>query len=387
MNIAGFRLERRLDITVRRAALVRVVGALVALVIAAIALEVTGRSAATLGEEAVNSTFGERYGLEETAVIATPILLAALAVAIGFRMRLWNIGVEGQFYMGAWAATGVGLHYDGSSAVTIVLMALAGAAAGALWALGPAILRAFLGINEVITTLLLNFVAIQWVIWFSTDIWRDRQQGVLNSSTRVETELPMLGDSVTLNIGFLAPLILAVIVAFVFRYSRWGYEVDMTGGNARAAEFAGIHVRRRILSVMMISGAIAGLSGMIQLAGTTHRLASTLSNGYGLSGFIVAALAGASIIGLIGVGFFIAFLLHAGIALYSLGLTVDIVVALYGLVLITVGMAEVAARYRLSRGGGEPPGEPPGDAMSPPAQEAITGPEGPPQLADTLTEA
>lgn len=385
--MTGLRLERRLDITARRAALVRVAGALVALVIAAIALEATGRSSTTLGTEAFDSTFGNRYGLEETAVIATPILLAALAVAIGFRMRLWNIGVEGQFYMGAWAATGVGLHYDGSTAVTLVLMAVAGMVAGGLWALGPAVLRAYLGVNEVISTLLLNFVAIQWVIWFSTDIWRDRQQGVLNSSTRVDARLPMLGDSVLLNIGFLAPLVIAVGVALLFRYARWGYEVDMTGGNPRAAEFAGIHVKRRILSVMMISGAIAGLSGMIQLSGTTHRLASTLSNGYGLSGFIVAALAGASIIGLVAVGFFVAFLLHAGIALYSLGLTVDIVVALYGLVLVTVGMAEVAARYRLSRGGEPPPGGTLGDAMGAPAQEAVTGPEGNPQLADTLTEA
>src|SRR5207245_11285596 len=131
------------------------------------------------------------------------------------------------------------------------------------------------------------------------------------------------------------------------RSSRWGFEVDMVGGNPRAARFAGIDVRRRIVAVMLLSGGIGGLSGMIHLAGSANRLQATISNSYGLSGFIVAALAGASFIGLLFGGLFIALLLHAGIVLQGEGLSVYIVLAIYGLVLVGIAVGERAASYRV----------------------------------------
>jgi simple sugar transport system permease protein len=137
----------------------------------------------------------------------------------------------------------------------------------------------------------------------------------------------------------------------VFRSTRWGFEVDMIGGNPRAAEFAGMKVTRRIVVVMLISGAIAGVSGMLHLAGPAQRLNSSISNNYGLSGFIVAALAGASVVGLVAGAVFIAAALHAGITLQSDGLSVFIVAAVYGIVLLGIAVGEVAARFRLVRAG------------------------------------
>jgi len=139
------------------------------------------------------------------------------------------------------------------------------------------------------------------------------------------------------------------VMFFLFRSTRWGYEVDMIGGNPRAAAFAGIPVKRRIVTVMLLSGAIAGLSGMIHLAGAAIRLNGSISNNYGLSGFIVAALAGNSIVGLVVGGLFIAAMLHAGVALQSEGFSVFIVAGVYGLVLAGIGLGEVAARFRLVR--------------------------------------
>jgi general nucleoside transport system permease protein len=358
------RLERRLHVETRRSALVRLIGLLAALGVAAIVLQLTGRSTPDLVGEVFRATFGNRFGLEETAIIATPILIDAIAVAIPLRMRLWNIGVEGQFYMGAWAAAGVGIFVDAPQPVLLLLMALAGAAGGAAWILIPAIARAYWNVNEIITTLLLNFVAIQWVSYFSIGPWRDREAEVVRATPQVGARLPLLGDSIILHIGFLLPILLAVFFWLVFRYSRWGYEVDMAGGNLRAAEFGGIGVRRRILSVMLISGAIAGLSGMVHLSGVTFRLQSTISNAYGLSGFIVAALAGASFVGLLVGGLFIALLLHSGIVLQGAGLSVYIVLAIYGLVLVGIAVGEVAARYRLVVGEKAIP--PPGARDSPP---------------------
>src|SRR5215204_3447671 len=141
-------------------------------------------------------------------------------------------------------------------------MALAAIAAGALWILVPAVARARWQVNEIITTLLLNFIAIQWVAWFSFDLWRDRAAAVVQSTPVVQARLPFFPGSNTLYIGIFVPLIIAAVTFFVFRSTRWGYEVDMIGGNPRAAEFAGIRVTRRIVIVLLISGAIAGLSGM-----------------------------------------------------------------------------------------------------------------------------
>ena len=338
------RLERRLHVETRRSALVRIAGLLVALVVTGILLQASGRSAPTLAGEVFRATFGGRFGLEETAVLA--ILIDAIAVAIGLRMHLWNIGVEGQFYMGAWAAAGVGIFVDAPRPVLLILMALAGAAGGASWILIPAIARAFWNVNEIITTLLLNFVAVSWVEWFSIGPWRDKEAAVVQATPPVGARLPLLPGSIILHVGFLLPLVLAVVFFFVFRNSRWGYEVDMVGGNPRAAEYAGIAVRRRILSVMLLSGAIAGLSGMVHLSGATGRLQGTISNAYGLSGFIVAALAGASFFGLLAGGLFIALLLHSGIVLQSAGLSVYIVLAIYGVVLIGISVGEMRCKSR-----------------------------------------
>ena len=203
---------------------------------------------------------------------------------IALRMKIWNIGSEGQFFMGAWAAAGIGIHWGGPRYVVLLVMAVVAAVAGAVWILVPALARAHWQVNEIITTLLLNFVAIQWVAWFSFDIWRDKAAAVVQSTPVVQARLPFFPGSNTLYVGVFVPLIIAAVTFAVFRYTRWGYEIDMIGGNPRAAEFAGIRVTRRIVIVMLLSGAIAGVSGMLHLAGPAQRLNSSISNNYGLVG-------------------------------------------------------------------------------------------------------
>ena len=349
MTLRSLRFERRLSVTPGQAALARVGGVLVALVIGWLLLAVTGRSAGNLLWKAIDGTFGDRQGFEEMALLLTPILMNALAVHIALRMKLWNIGSEGQFFMGAWAAAGVGLHWGGPRWLVLIVMAVAASAAGAAWILVPALARAHWQVNEIITTLLLNFVAIQWVAWFSFDLWRDRAAAVVQSTPVVRARLPFFPGSDTLYIGIFVPLIIAAVIFVVFRSTRWGYEVDMIGGNPRAAEFAGIRVTRRIVVVMLISGAIAGLSGMLHLAGPAQRLNSSISTNYGLSGFIVAALAGNSVVGVVVGSVFIAWLLHAGITLQADGFSVFVVAALYGLVLLGIAVGEAAARFRMVR--------------------------------------
>jgi general nucleoside transport system permease protein len=347
----SWRLERRISVTPGQAALARIAGVVVALLVAGAILALTGRDAPRLLWKGLDGTFGERQGLEEMLLLLTPILMNALAVHVALRMKIWNIGSEGQFFMGAWAAAGVGIHWGGPRYLVLVVMALVGIAAGAVWILVPALARARWQVNEIITTLLLNFVAIQWVAWFSFDLWRDRAAAVVQSTPVVQARLPFFPGSHTLYAGIFVPLIIAAATFFVFRSTRWGYEVDMIGGNPRAADFAGIRVTRRIVVVMLISGAIAGLSGMLHLAGPAQRLNSSISTNYGLSGFIVAALAGSSVLGVVVGSVFIAALLHAGVALQADGLSVFVIAAVYGLVLLGIAVGEVAARFHLVRSG------------------------------------
>lgn len=368
-----FHLRRRLDISSRQALYIRLLGGTAALVVTGLILLISGRNPISLSNTSLRSTFTTQIGFEDTLLIATPILMAALAVAIGFRARVWNIGAAGQFYMGAWGAALVGLNYNGPAIISIPLMAVAAALCGGLWALGPAVAKAKLDINEVVTTLLLNFVAVQWVVWWSTDMWRDPKLGILSATPRIPQTLPLFPGAITLHTGFIAPVALIVLFAIIFRRSVWGYEVDLTGGNRSAAAFAGIPVERRIITVLVLSGSVAGLSGMIQMIGSVHRLSGTLENNYGISGFMVAALAGASFVGLLALGFFASFLLHSGIVLstQSGGITVNLVLAIYGFILLAVGVAEVATRYRFvirpSADRAPPPGATP-STTPPPAK-------------------
>lgn len=346
--MSTYRLERRLELDAKTSTLRRIAGALIAMIIAGFILLLTGRNSFAILWDAVDAIFGSQRGMEGVALRAIPILMTALAVALSLRMKIWNIGSDGQFLMGAFAALGVGIHVDGPGFVVLILMALAASVAGALWILVPAAARAYWDVNEIITTLLLNFVAAQIVTWSALGFWRDEAAAVIQSTERVPYTLADIPGSDSLTIALLVPFILTAVLFWLFRSTTIGFEIDTIGGNPRAAEFAGIKVRRRILVVMLFTGAIAGLGGMLQLSAPgAQQLGPGFSAQFGLSGFIVAALAGGAILGVLFGGFFIASMFFAGIILQTKGLSVFIIFAIYGIVLVGVAIGEVAARYRL----------------------------------------
>jgi ABC-type uncharacterized transport system permease subunit len=236
----------------------------------------------------------------------------------------------------------------------LAVVFLAGALGGMLWMLIPALMRAYWNVNEIITTLLLNFVAVFLVGHFVIGPWRDRSAAILSASRKLPYLIPKIGDSY-MHYAILVPIVLAVILTLAIRGTRWGYEVRTIGGNRRVAEFAGMPVLRHILTVMLLSGALAGVAGMIEVAGTAERLSTTISNDYGYLGIIVAALANGSFLGVIPSGFLLAVLLNAGIVLQTQGLSVNSMLAINGVILIFAAVGEVAAGYRLVRSAPEPP--------------------------------
>ena len=353
MTIAQERVHRTLRIRRRSDApfwlnvLVRVFAIALALLLVGIVLNFSGMEPIALGRKAIVQTLGSAYGLQQAAILATPLIMTGLAVNVGMRMRLWNIGADGQLYLGAFAATGVALFVKGPPALMLVVMFFAGAIGGALWILVPAVLRAFWNVNEIITTLLLNFVAVLLINHFAIGAWRDTGAAILSATPKLPYLLPSIGKSY-MTYGIFIPIIMAILIQMVLHNTQWGYEVRVIGGSRGVAEFAGIPVLRHILIVLLFSGALAGLAGMIEVSATALRLSGTLSNNYGYMGIIVAALANGSPLGVVLAGFLLAALLNAGIVLQTSGLSVSAMLAINGVILIFAAIGEVATQYKIS---------------------------------------
>ena len=296
-----------------------------------------------------DGAFGNSYAFSETLVKAIPLMLAGLAVSLAFRMKLWNIGAEGQLYMGAFAASGIALSMGNLSAwLLLPLMLLMGFIAGGLWALIPGALRAYWNVNETITTLMLNYVAIFWVDSLVFGPWKDPQSLGFPLSPRFSANayLPTIGDT-RVHMGLLVALLIAILFYFMLQYTRWGYEVKVVGESPGSARYAGINVAKNILLVMLISGGIAGIAGMIEVSGITHRLQQGISPGYGFTAIIVAWLGRLNPFAIIMVAFLFGALLVGGFGLQIYGISFSIVLMLQGAVLFFLLAGEIFIKYRL----------------------------------------
>ena len=225
---------------------------------------------------------------------ATPLILAALAVAVPARAGLVNVGGEGQLVMGAVFATGVSLAADGrvDGTTTLVLMGLAGAVGGALWSGLAALLRLAVGINEAVTTLLLNYLAINVMTFLIFDRWKDANGSGQPASRPlpVVERLPLLGSS-KVHAGLVLALVATGVVWWLLRSTRWGFQLRVVGGNPEAARRAGIRVGGTLLGAMLVGGALAGLGGVVHLAGAEFKLRQGFLLTYGYVGFLASWLA------------------------------------------------------------------------------------------------
>jgi simple sugar transport system permease protein len=332
------------------------IGAVVlALAIGAVVLAIAGGDPIASYRQIARSAFGSVGVFSDTMVKAIPLMLVGLACALAFRMRLWNIGAEGQFFVGAWGASAVVLAPlvtpSTPAPITIGLMLLAGMAAGAAWGFIPGFLKARFNVNEIISTLMLNYIAISWNDFWIFSVWSEG--GFQQSKTFPRSAwLPRLADyarqvpafsGLTTHLGLLFALIAAVVVWWVLRRSRWGYEIRLIGDNPRAAEYAGIPIARNIIYVMMASGALAGLAGMSEISGVVHRLQGAISPGYGFTGIIVAWLAKLNPFAVILVSILFGALILAGREIQPSGIPKMI----QGIVLVCLIASDFLLRYRV----------------------------------------
>jgi len=314
-----------------------------------------GRTYALLFEGA----FGSRFAFSETLTRATPLMLTGLACAVAFRARFYNIGAEGQFYMGALAAVAVGgLHggagFDLPTPALFAGMMLAAALAGALLLLIPALLKERLGVDEVVTTLLGNFIVLLFVSMMLDGPMKDPMAMGWPQSVAINGDLEFgkLMARTRAHTGLLWALGLAVVLWGVNRYTVFGFQMRSVGANAQAARFLGLPVTRIMLTTAMLSGALAGLAGVIEVAGRAGYVTLDMSPGYGYTGVVVAMLAGLHPLGVVVASLFVAGMM-VGADSMSRAIAVpnyiaDVIVAAS---LLSMLVATLFARYRVRRAG------------------------------------
>jgi general nucleoside transport system permease protein len=342
---------------------------LFAFVLAGVVLQATGHDALSSYRRIGDAAFASRGALGQTLIAATPLAFTGLAAAAAFRMRLFNIGGEGQLYLGAIFAAAAGLYLGGSggaSPFAIAAMVVAGAVGGALWASIPGLLKAFLKTNEIITSLMLNYVAgyvLTYLIFNSHSYWRDTegfQASVFPTGKALPDSAVWPGATIHLQGGIVLPLgfglaaLVAVLLWALYSRTRFGFEVRVLGDSAPAARYAGMRTRRKIVAVMAISGAIAGLGGASQVGDFRHTLDAD-PNGmqkqyYGYTGIVVAALARYNPFAVLLVAFLIGGLQNAGNTLQGADFPSGLVGVIQGLILFSVLGGELILRYRIRFG-------------------------------------
>ena len=303
----------------------------------------------------LQGAYGSVFALSETLTRAIPLMLTGLAATVAFKARLFNIGAEGQLYVGALAAVAVGGMHDGTGlalppALLFFLMLLCAALAGALLLLGPALMKARLGVDEVVTTLLLNFIVLLLVSLMLDGPMKDPTAMGWPQSVALmgELELAKLIPQTRVHTGLLFAVALAVAVWALMKYTVLGFDIRALGANPRAAAFCGVPVTRTVVLVALISGALAGLAGAIEVAGRTSYLTLDMSPGYGYSGIVIAMLAALHPLAVVVASVFVAgMLVGADSMSRAVGVPTFIADVIVAASLISVLVATLLTQYRV----------------------------------------
>lgn len=348
----GWRLEKRLVTRPWHELAVLVAALVVAVVIIAGLVLVIGKSPGDSFAALYNGAFGSRESALETLVQATPLILTGLAAAVAFRAGIWNIGAEGQFFAGAIGTWWVYDMWGGLPApLLFVIMFVAAALAGAAWASVASGLLVRYGTNEILTTVMLNFVILFVLSYLLSGPWQSPDTFYFQTERMVDSSfLPRFFTGSRLHWGFGVALLAAVAVYYIIRRTTLGYEIRGVGANVVASRYKGIKVGSVILAVMAISGGLAGLAGAGELLGVHHRLRVDIAVGIGFTGIIIARVARLHPLGVIVAAVAFGALVNGSTAMQvETGIPKALVLVIEGTVLALVLIAGVVSRYRIRR--------------------------------------
>lgn len=330
-------------------------GVAAALVISGVAIALVGGDVRAAYATVVRVSMGSVVGVGQTLNKMTPLLLATLAVVLAFSGGYFNIGVDGQIYLGAIAATGAAFLFGGTglpAVVVVPLVLLAGIVGGGGYAFIPAVLRAYFGVNEIFVTVMLNFVAIFFTEYLATGPWNDPLAGeAITKAIPRAAVLPMLLPRAGAHAGILIALAMVAVVAWLLSNTVLGYQIRAVGDNPRAARIGGVPITAVTLFALAASGALGGLAGAVEVSGFHYRLILGLTPGYGIMAILIAVLARQHPLGAAVAAFFFAVLLVGSDSLQrSVGLPASAVFVFQAVIVLTVLLAEgLRAQWRRGR--------------------------------------
>jgi simple sugar transport system permease protein len=346
-----FRFEKRKAISRPALFLVPIISFLLSLLLAAVLLAVFRANPLTTYSAMFRGAFGSWPNFAEILVKTIPLMLTGLGVSIAFRMEFWNIGAEGQLTIGGVATAWVALFWSKGMPAWMVLPTalMIGAVAGALWAGVPAALNAYLKVNETLTTLMLNYVAILFSQHLYYGPWRDPKGYGFPGSAPFPESAWLTRIFGRVHLGLVFALVLAFILWFAIQRTRWGFETNIIGKNRVAARYLGIPIAATIVVSLLLSGAVSGLAGACEVTGISRRLQQGLSIGYGYTAIIVAWLAQLNPIAIIFVSMLMAVLLVGGDQVQmTMGLPAAMALVLQGMLLFPMLAGALFTEYRLA---------------------------------------
>lgn len=326
----------------------RVLAVLFALIAAAAIMALLGYNPFQVYSKIVEGSLSSGYRLKETINKTIPLVVLSLGVAVAFKMKFWNIGGEGQLYMGAFGASYVALNFNTLPALPLLtLMMVASIICGGLWALIPAILKAKFSTSETLVTLMLNYIAIKWISYLQYGPWKDPKAIGFPKIASFESNA-VLPSIFGVHIGWIIALALVIIIHIMLNYTKLGYEISVLGESETTARYAGMNVTKIMIISILISGGLCGIAGMMQASAIEQTLNDQLSSGLGFTAVITTWLAQLSAPMTVIVSFLFSVLLQGGAFLQSsLKIPSAVAEVLQGVIIFFVLGSEFFIRYKV----------------------------------------
>lgn len=347
--MANINLEKRYTASTLRQIVNPVVFILLSLVFSSIFIIIKGFNPFAVYSKMITYSYANRTGIANSVMAGIPLIFCGMSVAFASRMQLNNIGAEGQYAMGAIIGGGFVLFSpDMPMLLRSLLMLILCAAGGALWSLIAALMKAYWNVSETIVTLMLNYIALLYLEYLTYGPWKAPGQTTPTTKTiPIDMHLPYIGNT-GISTSFLLAIMLAIFLFLFYRYSTVGYQIDMIKYSKKAAIYSGVDVRKYIVLVLALSGAIAGLAGYAQIAGNVHRLQARLPAGAGYTGIVIAYLSQHNPLVIILISILFGGLVNSGSALQIMGIPSQIVTMIQGSMMIFVIAGQFFNKYKIA---------------------------------------
>lgn len=343
------RIIKREDVDKKETIFIKVISVVLALVLAGIFLAAIGYDPLRIFSGMVKGAFGSPNKVRQTIIYAIPLVITAIGIAVAFKMQFWNIGGDGQIFMGAFGATLVALNLSNlPKVILLILMAIAAMGFGGTWAAIAAILKTRFNTNETIITLMLNYIALKFITYLQYDLLRDKSAMGFPKIPNFpkNAQLPKLFN---VNIGWIIAILLVTIFYIIMKHSKMGYEITVLGESENTARYAGINIKKTVVKAVLISGALCGLTGFIQASAVSGTLSIEVTGGVGYTAIIVAWLSNLNSLVIAVVAILFAALTEGGSYIQTAyGIPNAVAQVIQALILFSVLGSEFFTKYKIA---------------------------------------